>query len=224
MGDTWGIAVSLHNLGNVALYQGEYANASTLLEESLGHFRSLGDTRGVAYLLFSLGQVAQYQGDYSRAVSLYEQSLAMGRDLGDKWGRAASLLNLGIVAHEQGEVSRALGLHNESLALFLQLGDKWGIACGLEGVAGALGALGQAEEGARLFAAAAALRQTIGAPVPPADQARHERHLTLLRAVLGEGAFDAAWQEGATFHLEDATARALAAGPHGIGVPLHHPV
>jgi hypothetical protein len=57
-------------------------------------------------------------------------------------------------------------------------------------------ALEQPEPAARMFGAAHALREAIGAPVPPvppADQAAYERDVSLARARLGAAPFAAAW-------------------------------
>jgi predicted ATPase/transcriptional regulator with XRE-family HTH domain len=201
LGDTWGIAVSLHNLGNVAIYQGDYDRALTLHQESLTTFRGLGDQRGIASLLYSLALAAQYQGAYDRAVALYEESLTMRRELGDIWGSAASLVNLGVVARERGDGARARALHEEGLALFRRLNDKWGIAWSLEGLASALGAQGHLLHAARLFGAAHALREAIGAPLPAVDRAWYERDLGIIKEGLGEQAFAAALAAGSILPL-----------------------
>jgi hypothetical protein len=54
----------------------------------------------------------------------------------------------------------------------------------------------------QLFAAAAALREAIGAPLSPADQAGYDRTIAALRATLGADGFAAAWALGRTLPLE----------------------
>jgi hypothetical protein len=49
------------------------------------------------------------------------------------------------------------------------------------------GARGEAVRAARLYGAAEALRGTLGAPLPPADLARHERHLAAARSGMDHG-------------------------------------
>ena len=62
---------------------------------------------------------------------------------------------------------------------------------------------------ARLFGAAAALREEIGAPRPPAFRSYHERNLTAVLDRLGQGAFEKAWAEGREMTLEEAIEYAL---------------
>ena len=64
----------------------------------------------------------------------------------------------------------------------------------------------------RLFAAAEALREAIGAGEPRGD-ARAGQALAPARASLGEEAFAAAWATGRALPLADAVAEALRAGP-----------
>ncbi|MBI3973469.1 MAG: adenylate/guanylate cyclase domain-containing protein [Chloroflexi bacterium] len=105
--------------------------------------------------------------------------------------------------------SAALSLHEQSLALQQEAGDRWGIIECLEGLARVAGAQGQLEWGARLLGAAEALREAIGAPLPPADRADYDRDVAVVRAGLGEATFATAWAEGRAMSLEQAVAYAL---------------
>ena len=97
------------------------------------------------------------------------------------------------------------------LAVRSELGDKQGVAICLEGLAAVAGARGQPARAAQLYGAAAALRERIGAPLPPGDRLGYDRHLATARACLDEGAWAAAWAEGQAMPLEEAVADALAA-------------
>jgi DNA-binding CsgD family transcriptional regulator len=57
--------------------------------------------------------------------------------------------------------------------------------------------LEQPERTARLFSAAATVRQNAGVPMPPILRAGYERDLITARGQLGSRRFDAAWAEGA---------------------------
>lgn len=209
LGNRRAIALSLNNLGNVANMQGNYAAARSLHEESLAIFKGLGDRHGIAWSVNHLGDVARDQGDYATARSLYGESLAIFRELGDKWGIASSLTDLGHVAGDQGDYAAARSLYKESLAIARQLGDKRGIARVLEGFVGLAAAQAEPERALRLAAAATALRGTIGAPLPPAEQARLERRLGPARQTLSEEARTEAWAEGRALTLEQTIAYAL---------------
>ena len=62
------------------------------------------------------------------------------------------------------------------------------------------------ERGARFLGAAAALRQAIGAPLSPRQQARYDHDLSAVRAGLGDAAFAAAWATGQATPLEQVSA------------------
>ena len=196
LGDKRGMAWSLNDLARVIRVQGDYARAAALLEESLALRRDLGDKRGIAWSLNDLARVAREQGDYGRAAALLEESLALRRELADKRGSAYALNDLGRTTSSQGDHSRAAALLDESLALFREIGDKPGAALATEALAVVACAQEQPERAARLFGAAEAIREAIGAPLPPADQAGHDQGVAAACAHLGQEAFAAAWAEG----------------------------
>jgi hypothetical protein len=95
-------------------------------------------------------------------------------------------------------------MYRESLRLFLELGHRRGIARILESFAAAAAARSQPEQALRLAGIAAALRQTIGAPLSAAEQARHEHNLDAARSSLSTEAGRAAWLEGWVMPVEKA--------------------
>jgi hypothetical protein len=122
------------------------------------------------------------------------------------------LVNLGMALLDQGEVERAMGLYAESLELFRSVGSTWGLAYYLEGMARAACAHGQPVRGARLCGAAEAVREAIGAPLPPVDRASYLRTIAIAKDALGDDAFDRAWAEGRLLSLEQALAEAATIG------------
>jgi hypothetical protein len=86
------------------------------------------------------------------------------------------------------------------------------VAMSMEELAAVVCAQGEPVRSARLYGAAEALRQAIGAPRPPADAARYERSITAVRAQLNEDSFAAAWVEGCAMTPEEAVGHALQLG------------
>jgi hypothetical protein len=95
-------------------------------------------------------------------------------------------------------------LYEESLELGRRMGLKHSILLCLEGLARVAVAQGGMERAARLCGTAAALREDMGWPLPPARCAEHERTVAAAREALGEEAFAAAWVRGHTLPLEEA--------------------
>jgi tetratricopeptide (TPR) repeat protein len=166
--------------------------------------RELGNKRGIASSLLNLGHIAQDQADYALARSLHEESLAIRRELGDKGGIADSLHNLGTVVREQGDHALARSLLKESLVISKESGHKANIACSLESLASLAAVSGRLDRAAQLWGAAEALREAIGAPLPPHHRSRYERGVDAVRAQLGEAVFMAA-KEHRVITMEEIT-------------------
>src|SRR5258707_7200817 len=97
LGNRYGIAMSLTNMGSEAVNQGDYPAARALLEESLAIHRELGDRSGIALSLSNLGHVALNQGDHPAGRALYEESMAISLEIGQRSGIPYSLEGLAAV-------------------------------------------------------------------------------------------------------------------------------
>jgi predicted ATPase len=209
LGDRAAAARVLSNLANVIKLQGDYGLARSLYEECLSIFKELGDRAGMAWSLNHQGDMARGQGDPAGARALYEQCLTTFRELGDRWGVAGSLIDLGNLTRDQKEYALAQSLYRESMLIFQELGYKRGIARLLECFAISAGAQSKPERSLRLAGAAAALRQAVGAPLPPGEQAEVEKSLESTREALAQTAASAAWLEGWGLSVEQAVEDAL---------------
>ncbi len=209
VGDRQGSAAMLNLLGLVAQHQEDYERATALFDEGLALRREMGETRGIAASLNNLGEVARVQADYGRAAALFAESLALFRGLGEKYATADVLIGLGMALVAQGDEGSALPVYAESLGLFHAVGSTWGVAYSLEGIAAVACAQGEPARAARLCGAAAALRDAIGAPLPPLDRAAYDRIVDAARAALGDDAFGAAWAAGHVLSLDQAIAEAV---------------
>ncbi len=196
LGDQKAVAWALSNLANVLKLQGDYDRALALHVECLSIFQELGDRAGVAWSLNYQGDVARDHGDIAAARTLYEQGLAIFRELSDRWGIAGTLADLGGLAREQRNYSGARSLYGESIKLFQELDHKRGVARLLECSACLAAAQLEAERSLRLAGAAAALRQNIGAPLTPAEQAKLQVGLQPAREALTDTVGTQAWLAG----------------------------
>ena len=227
-GDPAGVAFGWIGLGVVAMQRGLFAQATTHLEEALARARRLDDQVLASFCagltLSYLGALAYAQGALPLATSRFEAALLEQRAIDDRWGMGVSLVRLGYAARDRGDTAPALALFTEGLALVTELGDRRIIALALDGVAGLAIAWGQPERAARLFGAAAALREANGLPVDPAHRAAQGRDVAAARAALGEDAFAAGWASGAALPLPVAIAEATAiAAPAPDTVPTPPP-
>jgi tetratricopeptide (TPR) repeat protein len=186
----------LDSLATVVCEQGDYTTAQALYEEGLRLFRELGAQRGVAVSLGNLGMVAQYQGDYAQACLLFEAAAARFGEVGDTRNQALSYSNLGLTTLEQGDYGAAQDYFVAALRPLWAVQDKWGVAYCLEGLAGVAGGRGQWEDAARLFGAAAGLRDDLQAPLAPAERGQYVRSRAGARAHAEPAGWEAAWAAG----------------------------
>jgi predicted ATPase len=208
-GDQKAIARALSNLANVVKLQTDYGRARSLYEECLSIFRGLEDMTGIAWSINYQGDVAHDQGDSVGAQKLYEQSLAIFRELDDRWGIAGTLADLGSLARERRNYSKAHSLFGESIKIFQALDHKRGIARLLECFACSAAVQSEAERSLRLAGAAAALRQNVGAPLTPAEQAKLEAILEPPRQTLTNTVGVTAWLEGWALPVDKAIEEVL---------------
>jgi non-specific serine/threonine protein kinase len=212
IGDAYHVARSLNNLGFAALEQGDFERATVFLEEGLGVSRALGDETGAAIRLAHLGEVMRARREHERARVLLEESAAIAQRHRFADGAMRAFQRLGLLAYDRGDFVRARACLAESSANAQRVGNRLGTAEVLEGFA-ALGArLGEPDVAARLFGAADAIRQAIGAPLPPYQRADHDGAIAALRARLGDERFSSAWADGRATPLERAVEQALAIG------------
>jgi adenylate cyclase len=211
LGDTPGVATLLNNLGIIARFQRDLTSARQMNEESLALFREMGDRWAVGQLLNNQACVASDQGDYAEARKLLGESLMIRRQLGDKAGLALSLNTLADVVLDEGVFADARPLLDESLGINRELGDQTAIAYLIEDYGGLAAAEAKPEKALQLAGFAAALRETIGAPLPPSEQARVDRMIAPAREDLSESVVTAAWETGRAMGLEQAIELALSA-------------
>jgi Tetratricopeptide repeat len=123
--------------------------------------------------------------------------MALWRELGNLDALRFPLIHLAHVACRQGQLAEARAHLKESLAMCRQRGEKRLIVECLEGLAEVALAECQWEPAARLFGAAASLREAIGWPVEGGRVEEYDHQVSTLRDALGERAFAAAWAAGA---------------------------
>lgn len=211
--DTTGIAYCYGNLGLFADVAEDYEKAIARYSQALASFRELGDVVHTGFMLGNLGLIRYFLGEYDQAEPLLEESLEHNRARGDLDGCSIALCNLGLVALARGDLERAEQLHRDALQQRLMLTNRSHLARSLEGLALTASAKRELERAACLFAASAAIRTEIGAPLPPKDQAMNDEAIDVVRSRLGDTTFQTVWQRGERMEREELIAYALAGEP-----------
>jgi tetratricopeptide (TPR) repeat protein len=192
-----------------SLSQGDTPKAHALLLESQALSKELDDKRGIADTLVILAYIAFWRGEHERMRALLEEALTLHKAVGDRRGMALGLYGQGWLALSQGEYTLARSQFEESLTILMSLGHQWFAILCLEGLAATASAQGHLLHAARVWGAAAALRQRLRASAPPVLERTYERMVVKVRTQLGEEAFDTVWAQGQAMALQGSDLRRL---------------
>ena len=146
----------------LASYQGDYARAVALSEESLDLTQALGDKRGKVSCLNIMGLEACRLENFDRAAELGKESLVLSQEVGDWWGAVEARVVLAIVARAQGDFERASTLLEEVVSQVRQVGDKYRLAMALNYLGLVKRELGDYARATELLEETLALAQELG--------------------------------------------------------------
>lgn len=194
--DKRGLVVSLVKRAIHAMDEADLPLAQILLEEGLTRARDEGYLMGIAITVSNLGYLELCQGNYDRAKYLLEESYHIHQTLGQKGHVTEALACIGVVLLKQGNLLTARSHFEQALSAYQESGQKRGIAEVLEGLAGVAAKRGNAERAGKIFGAAEALREEIGAPLPPSDRNILMPMIREAQSILGQDAFISAWSLG----------------------------
>ncbi len=151
-----------------------------------------------------IAQVALARGDLIAARRWADDAVSMMRG----WHLAVALTTRARVAIARGEPELAERDAHDALSCAAGVEAHLGIPDALECLGALVGAAESHREAARLFGAADALRQRMGAVRFKIYDAEHDAAVATLRNALGEADFESAWAEGAELSADEAIAYA----------------
>jgi ATP/maltotriose-dependent transcriptional regulator MalT len=179
------------------VWQRDMAQAHIYVEQSLAYFRQQGDTPYLVYPLGLSGLLHLEQGELVQARRLLEESLTLGKRTVVEIDAFEFRLGLARLSALEGNMSAARCLYQETLTLLQECQVYHeGIAASLEGLAALEAEQGESGDAARLWGAAQALRETIGAPMHPLLRASSEHTQAQMRAKLSAASWQRLWEEG----------------------------
>ncbi len=195
-GDLWGHGFAHLIDGLIANALGDAGAARETFAESEGHFHRVGDIWGEAQAANGQADAARILGDNEAAGRFYEHALRLYRDLKVRADIPSAQHNLAYVALARGDAATARTLMGEALEQQLALQNTHGVTECLAGLAAVAAVAGMPDRAARLFGAAAALREATGAQVWPAERAENARYAAFARDQVDEPMWAAAWEAG----------------------------
>ena len=209
LGDRWLITQALLILGIDQADEGHFARALPLFDEAVAIARGAGDRVSLAQAQSHRGLFGWANGEPDAEERIAE-ALTIQRAAGDTLGGSHSLAYLGLIACERGDAVRAGPFIAESLDVRLEGRAMQYLPWSLENVALFASVSKRPLEAARLFGAAANLRERIGSPGHEPERSAYLRAAQRARTVLGESAFMAAWAAGRGLAPDQAIAEARA--------------
>ncbi|MCG8606836.1 protein kinase [bacterium] len=181
------LAWAIEAQGLVFLHKGEYETAESLFRDSISLWKESGNRYGQAGAMCYLAESLLYRGAREKAIPLLEESRDLQGEI--QWGVARTILNEAKVAFAEGEMERVLVLCKQCLEIERKIENKYGIARCIEQIAQVKVANGVPVPAAELLGSAEAIRESIGAPIPPRSRAVHSQMRETLKKELGEQEF-----------------------------------
>ncbi len=184
LGDGPAEASLLSNLAIVAEYEEDYDRAQEMNEQALDLRTRLGDRWGIGVSQNNLGMIAYLRHDHAAARARLEEALRTELEVGDLWMVAIARHNLGNAFRELGDMAAARRHYRDALSTYGLTGDKWAQCLVFEDIA-MLATTDEPRSALRLIGAAEAVREAIGSPRVPAQQAELDDRLRPLRDRFG---------------------------------------
>jgi tetratricopeptide (TPR) repeat protein len=160
--------------GQLLMMQAKYDEAMVSFTATLDIYKGQNNMTSLAFSYSDLSEVAFRKGDYETARRHAEESLKLRQEIRNEWGIAKSLLQLAQSKHKLGLPAEALQHCGESLLIFERLLYRKGIAECLMRIASIKLDLGEKEIAAKLFGAAEALLNSLGAQLAPDQRDYYE--------------------------------------------------
>jgi non-specific serine/threonine protein kinase len=214
-GDVDAAARATHVSGLAAVYRGDLALGASLSRASAELYRRSDDPgTGALIVMVNEAMALTMMGDFDAAVAVLEEHRSECDEHGELWTRSYSDYVRGLAELGRGRSASAVAYGRASLRVRRQLGEIVGIAASVDLLAWAAAAEGDGGRAGRLLGAAHQIWHAFGLPQAGCPEliAARDRCERVARDLLGDQAFDAAFEEGLRFAFDDALAHALGEG------------
>jgi non-specific serine/threonine protein kinase len=199
----------VHNYRALAFTQVNSTEAEEHLHQALAYFRDTNELYGLRLAFLLMGSTNLVKGDLAKAVEYGEEGVRVARVFGLDRELAISLQTLGVFVSYSGDTRRATALLRESLEAMRRDPQLLFMSRSLEMLAWGMVEQGMAENAVKLYGAAEAIRETIGAKMWQADKLRHTPRLESARRAVGEELYAAARLAGRSLGVNEAVDFAL---------------
>jgi predicted ATPase len=181
-------------------------------EKSLEFFRSGGNRMAAVSILSNMGYEEMSTGELDQARLHLDEAVQIARALFYKTGVCYSSCNRGYLAYLDGDDDTAQEMFAESLRIAFRSGDLVFAAVAQLGLALTKSRKGDTAQAATLHGVVSAILSQLGTQLQVLESRLGSEDLAQLRHLLGDAAFQAAYEEGRNMPLEDSVALALSLG------------
>ena len=173
-----------------------HAERARTVEKSLELCRHAGNK--VLYLgtLNNLSYLEMESGEISVPRARLADGVRLAREIGDRRGLSLHLCTLGFASYLADADTDARAMFDQSLAIAQRDGDQLMVAYAYLGLALIATRTGEAQAATALHGAADAIHAKLGTRFASLESRLREADLTRLRAELGDGEFQAAYDAG----------------------------
>ena len=207
--DLSGITICLMSLARLTMWQGDFSAPAPMLDEAIMTSRQLGSQASEVEALLAYGTLAYWRGDYEGAMAFYEEAIGMSEKIGDRFQNLWGRVHKAYVVLRQGDIQKARALFKDNIKTISEASLIIPLVYAIEGLASLHVNQNQPERAPQLFAWADAMREKIGDPRPPVEQASIEKDLAAVHSKLDDAEFTRLTAEGRTMTMEQAIALAL---------------
>jgi len=217
IGNRYGYAICIGNLGYYCLLQSQYQEARKHFEEATGIFKEFKNKGFGCQAVYGLGEAYRGLNKYEKAEAHYRESLIMRQEAGMASGWLIEVyIALGYSVLHQNKKQQAITYFKDALELSRNLNYPASLVHCLASFAADFALQGNGKESALLFGAVNAHVQSLIAEgenlnslIEPIDQKEFEYFQALCRSQLGSNKFDDEMENGRGLTLDEAIAFAL---------------
>jgi non-specific serine/threonine protein kinase len=211
-GDDRRLLADIRNYLAMALNQAADPSAEEVILRSRSWLRESNDLYALRLNFLLEGVAHALKGDLERAVQVTEEGVRVARVFGLSRELAIALSQLATIVARAGDWPRVRALLSEALTEMRADPMLLFVSRALELMGSSASAAGDSAEAARLYGAAQAIRDSIGAEMWGVDREQHRPFVDAARASLGAKRFEREHASGRAMGMDEAIDYAIAVG------------
>ena len=209
LNDNSGMAMAYGTLGRWKTLHGNLQEAEKYIELFLSIIKYGSISYQSAFLYLGMGMGARSQGHFDRAQRHFEEGLKIFKLMGHKGLMAAMTSEIAHTQRAMGNFGVAKTTYRETITVLQDNGNRPAVAHQLECFAMIAVSEEEPQRAAKLFGAAAAIREATGHTRTDEEEAEEVQFMSRLHAMLPEAEFNALWAEGKSMPMAQAVQFAL---------------